>query len=181
MKDIPTPQTFANAHIAWLACLFKVLRQIRREGLMSVEGDVENPQAEMGLFRQFPQTQEAPYLEFACDILRLMVAGTLEASDMAVYVEHYLQGLRDGSPAENAPDETLLRTIWLALWASIKGYHPQIALEFARQGVPLKFKPSASALEELLKASIRQENRQRDAGARNGMEAAIERFIASLD
>ena len=30
--------TYANAHVAWLACLYAIADKIRREDLMSIEG-----------------------------------------------------------------------------------------------------------------------------------------------
>lgn len=178
---VTPPQTFANPHIAWLVCLYTLLRQIRREGLMSIEADVENATSERSVFHQFPQTLAAPYLEFATDILRLMVGGTVEADTLTVYAEHYRSGFAQPANAASPPDQSLLNTIWLCLWSSVKGHVPQIAAEFGRQGIPSSLKPSFTELETLLKDSHRQITQRGLDFERGGMEAAIDRFIASLD
>ena len=167
--------SYRNAHIAWLACLGALLRKVRSEGLMSIESEIETPEAENTLFRLFPQVLEAPYLEFATDILRMMVGGTLEADELQVYVDHYIAGLT----AKRGVDESLLRAIWLTLWASMKGYAPQVACEFGRQAIPLEHKPSFAELEQVLRDS-RDAWRQRGNGEVD-LDAAIADFMASLE
>jgi hypothetical protein len=63
------------------------------EGLMSIEGDIENPASPGSLFQQFPQTLARPYLDFATDLLRMRGIGTIEVAEMQVYAEHYIGGL----------------------------------------------------------------------------------------
>lgn len=176
MSETRTPATYASAHVAWLVCLYAVLSKVRREGLLAVEADVESPLHPEAVFARYPQTQVQPYLEFASDVLRMMVGGNLNGEELGVYAEHYIAGLKASG---GGVDESLLRTIWLSLWAGMCGYAPQVAVEFGRQGVPVKLKPSFVELEELLREA-RAREQQRAARDVNGFDAAVERFVASL-
>lgn len=182
MNDTPIKHNLANAHVAWLACLYAVAQKIRREGLMSIECDVEMPEHAESIFQHFPQTQAQPYLEFATDVLRMMLGGNLNSDEMKVYAEHYIGGLlAKNSLLSSGVEESLLRTIWLTLWAVMCGYAPQVASEFGRQAVPLKFKPKFIELEDMLK-EIRSTTRQQGKPFRQGgLDAAADSFIASLD
>ena len=176
MSEAPSTLSFPDLHVAWLACLYAIASKVRRQGLLSIECDVECPDHADSLFAVFPQTQAQPYLDFAADVLRLMVGGNLNADEMKVYAEHYIAGLT----AADGVEESVLRTIWLTLWAMMAGYAPQIACEFGRQGIPHHGKPRFTELEDLLKQT-RLALAQRDAPKREGgLEAAAERFVASL-
>ena len=60
-----------------MALLYVVLSKIRREGMMSIEADIENPH-ESALFANYPAIQADHHaLDFICDYLRLMVGGNL--------------------------------------------------------------------------------------------------------
>lgn len=172
--------TYPNLHVAWLACLFCLLRKVHREGLMSIEADVQFPENLGSIFQRFPQAQSQPYLSFAADILRLMVGGNLNTNDCSVYAEHYIAGLLatdEGVTSEI--DETLLRTIWLTLWAAMQGYPPQVAIEFGRQGIPTKDKPSFTELEDLHREIPRAED-FRNSREPDGLDETIDRFLESI-
>jgi flagellar motor component MotA len=168
--------TYANAHLAWLVCLSAVTHKVRRDGLLSIEGDVECPEHPNSVFYLYPQVQEQPYLEFATDVLRMMVSGNLSVTDLQVYADYAIAG---NCLFSDQVDESLLRTIWLTLWAALSGYTPQMAAEFGRQAVPVNLKPSFFELDDLLRETQvkRENNRQkRD----DGLDGAVDRFIASL-
>ncbi|MGZ8319385.1 MAG: flagellar motor stator protein MotA, partial [Telluria sp.] len=62
-----------------MALLFDVLSKVRKEGLMSIEGDIEAP-AESPLFSKSPAVLADPHIvEFMTDYLRLMVSGNMDA------------------------------------------------------------------------------------------------------
>lgn len=178
--DNKKSMTFANAHIAWLVCLGCLLHRVRCEGLMSIEWLIEAPLEEGSLFTRFPQVLEAPYLTFATDILRMMVGGNLNTDDMQVYAGHAIVSLMagDGAVSPNSVDESLLKTIWLTLWAGMKGYAPQVALEFGRQAIPVKQKLTYSELEKIFK-STRGICRKSESRC-EGLEWQIKSFIESL-
>ncbi|MCB5207447.1 flagellar motor stator protein MotA [Methylovorus mays] len=62
-----------------LALLFEILSKIRKDGMMSIENDVENPESSP-LFSKYPALQSDHHLmEFITDYLRLMISGNMDA------------------------------------------------------------------------------------------------------
>lgn len=62
-----------------MTLLFDILTKVRKEGLMSIEGDIEAPE-ESPLFSKYPNVLADHHLiEFMCDYLRLMVTGNMDA------------------------------------------------------------------------------------------------------
>jgi chemotaxis protein MotA len=65
-----------------MALLYEMLGKIRKEGLMSVEGDVESPE-ESPLFAKYPVIlSDHHVIEFLTDYLRIMVSGNLNAMEL---------------------------------------------------------------------------------------------------
>jgi chemotaxis protein MotA len=65
-----------------LAMLYEILAKVRKEGLMSVEGDIENPESS-AVFAKYPKIQHDHHvMEFICDYLRMMVGGNLNAFEI---------------------------------------------------------------------------------------------------
>lgn len=65
-----------------LAMLFEILAKVRKEGLMAIENDVENPEASP-IFSKYPSiAQDHHVMEFICDYLRMMVGGNLNAFEI---------------------------------------------------------------------------------------------------
>jgi chemotaxis protein MotA len=96
-----------------MTMLFDVLTKIRKEGLMSIEGDIEKPE-ESPLFTKYPLIVHDHHLmEFLCDYLRLMVSGNMDAFQIenlmdnelethhheAAVPQHFMAQLADGLPA----------------------------------------------------------------------------------
>jgi hypothetical protein len=68
-----------GAYVDLLAMLFEVLAKVRKEGLMSIENDVENPH-ESPIFSKYPSiSHDHHVMEFITDYLRMMVGGNLNA------------------------------------------------------------------------------------------------------
>ena len=62
-----------------MTLLFELLSKVRKEGLMSIEGDVEAPE-ESPIFSKYPAVMADHHLlEFMTDYLRLMVSGNMDA------------------------------------------------------------------------------------------------------
>ena len=62
-----------------MAMLFEILTKARKEGLMSIEGDIEEPEASP-IFSKYPGVIGDHHLiEFMTDYLRLMVSGNMDA------------------------------------------------------------------------------------------------------
>lgn len=69
-------------YIDLLAMLFEILAKVRKEGLMSIEQDVENPESS-AIFGKYPNvTSDHHVVEFLTDYLRMMVGGNLNAFEI---------------------------------------------------------------------------------------------------
>ena len=83
------------AYVDLLAMLFEVLAKVRKEGLMSIENDVENPH-DSPIFSKYPSiSHDHHIMEFITDYLRMMVGGNLNAleienlMDMEIETHHH--------------------------------------------------------------------------------------------
>jgi len=96
-----------------LALLYELLAKVRKEGLMSLENDVEEPD-KSGIFTKYPNLLADHHLiEFITDYLRMMVGGNLNALEIenlmdneiethhheAMHSSHTVAKLADGMPA----------------------------------------------------------------------------------
>ncbi len=96
-----------------LALMYDILTKIRKEGLMSVESDIENPESS-GLFSKYPNVlKDHHVIEFMTDYLRLMVSGNMDAMQIENLMDnelethhheghvpaHSINKLADGMPA----------------------------------------------------------------------------------
>ncbi len=86
IKTLPTVltgSTYSKAvYMDLMALLYDILAKVRKEGLMTIEGDVENP-AQSPLFANYPRVLgDHHVLEFMTDYLRLMVGGNLNAFEI---------------------------------------------------------------------------------------------------
>jgi chemotaxis protein MotA len=100
-------------YMEMMALLFDVLSKVRKEGLMSIEGDIESP-AESPVFSKYPGVLEDHHIvEFMTDYLRLMVSGNMDAFQIENLMDneidthhheasvpvHVIAKLGDGLPA----------------------------------------------------------------------------------
>jgi chemotaxis protein MotA len=96
-----------------LALLFEILTKIRKDGLMAIEKDIEDPESS-ALFGKYPTILHDHHLvEFITDYLRLMVSGNMDAFQVENLMDneietHHMEGhvpahciakLGDGLPA----------------------------------------------------------------------------------
>ena len=69
-------------YVDLLCLMYEVLAKVRKEGLMSIENDVENPESS-AIFAKYPTIAADHHLiEFMCDYLRMMVGGNLNAFEI---------------------------------------------------------------------------------------------------
>ena len=62
-----------------MSLLFEILGKVRKEGLMSIEGDIDSPEAS-AIFSKYPSILADHHIvEFMTDYLRLMVSGNMDA------------------------------------------------------------------------------------------------------
>lgn len=87
------PKVFKGAkytkdnYMELMALLYELLGKVRKEGLMSIEGDVETPE-ESPLFAKYPKVlHDHHVIEFLTDYLRIMVSGNLNAMELENLME----------------------------------------------------------------------------------------------
>lgn len=74
-----------------LALLFEILSKVRKEGLMSIESDVEDPHASP-IFSKYPAISGDHHIvEFITDYLRLMVGGNLNAMEIENLMDNEIE------------------------------------------------------------------------------------------
>ena len=117
LKDLPTvlkgSKYSKSTYMELMALLYELLGKVRKEGLMSIEGDVENP-GESPIFTKYPKVlADHHVIEFMTDYLRIMVSGNLNAMEIenlmdieiethhheAMVPSHVMAKLGDGMPA----------------------------------------------------------------------------------
>jgi len=82
-----------------LGLIYDILNKSRKEGMMSIEADVENPQ-QSGIFSKYPAIQgNAPLADFIADYFRLIASGNMQAHELEALMDmeidsrlHELQG-----------------------------------------------------------------------------------------
>jgi len=91
------PQVFKGSkynkalYMELLSMLYEVLAKVRKEGLMSIESDVESPH-ESALFSKYPKVAgDHHVMEFLTDYLRLMVSGSLNAFEIENLMDNEIE------------------------------------------------------------------------------------------
>jgi chemotaxis protein MotA len=100
-------------YLALMALLYDILAKVRKEGMMSIEGDVENPE-QSPIFTKYPEiASDHHVVEFVTDYLRLMVSGNMNPLEIETLMDHEIdthhhegevpagaiQAVADGLPA----------------------------------------------------------------------------------
>ena len=69
-------------YLELMALMYDILQKARKEGLMAIENDVENPH-ESAIFKKYPSVgHDHHVVEFITDYLRMMVSGNLNAHEI---------------------------------------------------------------------------------------------------
>jgi len=77
-----------DRYLELMAMMFEVLQKIRKEGLMSIEKDVEDPH-NSALFGKYPVVgHDHHVVEFITDYLRMMVSGNLNAHEIETLMDN---------------------------------------------------------------------------------------------
>ena len=117
LKDLPKvlkgSKYNKESYMELMALLYEFLGKVRKEGLMSIEADVERPE-ESPIFAKYPRIlADHHVVEFMTDYLRIMVSGNLNAMEIenlmdveiethhheAMISSHAIAKLGDGMPA----------------------------------------------------------------------------------
>ena len=86
MRSLPTVLKGSKhskaRYLDLLALMFEILSKIRRDGMMAIEKDIEDPE-QSPLFQKYPDLAADHHLiDFLSDYLRLMVSGNMDAFQM---------------------------------------------------------------------------------------------------
>ena len=74
-----------------MSLLYDILQKARKEGLMAIEADVENPK-DSALFQKFPNVSADHHVvEFMTDYLRMMVSGNLNAHEIEALMDSEIE------------------------------------------------------------------------------------------
>lgn len=108
LKAIPTlfkgPAYTKAVYIDVLAMLFEILAKVRKEGLMSIESDVEEPE-KSPIFSKYPKVMADHHVvEFLTDYLRMMVGGNLNVFEIEALMDAELEAHHK---EEHAPGDAL--------------------------------------------------------------------------
>jgi len=215
------PRYDRGAYVDLLKLVFDLLVKARKEGLLAIENDLENPESSP-IFTQYPSVMADHHmLEFITDCLRLMVGGNLDPNELESLLDyelethhketlepsHAVQKVADALPGfgivaavlgiintmsaiEGASSAEIgakvgaalvgtflgilvsyglvgpiaaamearaheegkaFEVVKMALVASVRGYPPQVAVEFARKLLYADVRPTFSDLEAHLK------------------------------
>lgn len=117
VKDLPTimkgSKYSKDAYMELMSLLYELLTKVRKEGLMSIENDVEEPDSSP-VFSKYPLiSSDHHVVEFITDYLRIMVSGNLNAMEIenlmdvelethhheAMVSSHVVAKMADGMPA----------------------------------------------------------------------------------
>ena len=132
------------------AILFLLMRQVRRQGLMSIESDVEFPeQSKILSLYQFNKKNEV-LCTFICDTLRLMIGGVF-GEEIEIYTQLALN-----STLIHESDRPLFQVAQTMLVSASRGAAPQVCAEFGRQSFPAEKKISFNELEDILRELPRE-------------------------
>jgi chemotaxis protein MotA len=80
-----------SLYMELMSLLYEILNKVRKEGLMSIERDIDNPK-ESALFGKYPKVASDHHLlEFMTDYLRLMVSGNMNAFEIENLMDHEIE------------------------------------------------------------------------------------------
>ncbi len=88
LKDVIGGSKFNKArYLNTLRMMYQFLNKVRKEGLLSVEMDVEKP-GESAIFKNYPEFLKDHHArDFVCDTLRMAITGGVEPFDMDQMME----------------------------------------------------------------------------------------------
>lgn len=98
-----------NRYLSLMALLYDILAKVRKEGMMSVEADVEAPE-QSPIFAKYPEILADHHLvEFITDYLRLMVSGNMNPLEIETLMDqeietHHAEGHVPASAIQKVAD-----------------------------------------------------------------------------
>jgi chemotaxis protein MotA len=94
MRLLRTSRHNRQLYMDLLALLYELLAKARKEGMMKLESDVDDP-AGSEIFGRYPTIAADPKLmEFLCDYLRLVISGNTEPFEIEALMDHEIETIR---------------------------------------------------------------------------------------
>nr|WP_244960331.1 flagellar motor stator protein MotA [Eoetvoesiella caeni] len=96
LKAIPqvftkSPYTNKDVYMELMALLYVLLNKARRDGLMTIESDIEEPE-NSAIFSEYPRILRDPHLVlFITDYLRLMISGNMSPYEIETLMEQEIE------------------------------------------------------------------------------------------
>jgi chemotaxis protein MotA len=85
------PRYKREHYVTLLQLMYEILSKMRRDGVMSIERDLESPQ-QSALFKKYPHVlADRHMVEFITDCLRLIVGGNLDPQELESLLEYELE------------------------------------------------------------------------------------------
>ncbi|HYM28748.1 MAG TPA: flagellar motor stator protein MotA [Steroidobacteraceae bacterium] len=90
--SLPRGPRYKREHyVTLLQLMFEILTKMRRDGVMSIERDLEQPH-DSALFKKYPHVLADHHMvEFITDCLRLIVGGNLDPQELETLLEYELE------------------------------------------------------------------------------------------
>lgn len=80
-----------ETYLELLAVIYKLLNKMRRDGMLAVERDIENPE-ESAIFQEHPDVlEDSMMLNFIADYLRLMISGNMNPQELDELMLHEIE------------------------------------------------------------------------------------------
>lgn len=88
-----TPSRYNKAmYLDLLTMMYDIFNKTRREGLMAIEGDIEDPESSP-IFSNYPEILRNQHaIDFICDYLRIMVVGSMAPHELESLIDQELEG-----------------------------------------------------------------------------------------
>lgn len=78
-----------------MSLLFALLTKARRDGMMAIEADIEDPK-QSAIFTAYPAIlRDNLLIEFICDYLRIMISGNMSAFEIEALMEQEIDSFQD--------------------------------------------------------------------------------------
>lgn len=88
-----TPSKYNKAmYLDLLTMMYDIFNKTRREGLMAIESDIEEPE-NSPIFSNYPEILKNHHaIDFICDYLRIMVVGSMAPHELESLIDQELEG-----------------------------------------------------------------------------------------
>lgn len=166
-------------HLMYCRVLFLLFVQIRKGGLLALEGHVDAPDDPESIFSGYPELLEYPqHFNFMLDLLRLGLNGYGELPLLTLFGET----ARKSFLGSGGKDEALWDCIFASIKANFSMVSPFFSVEFGRQAIPYEDRPSFNEFEEYLKFYNREGVKiNEDSVSRQEIETRIDEMFESME